>query len=1106
MGKVTYDAFISYSHSEPDAFVAKKLHAMLEHYHISKKLQQISGKKKISRVFRDREELSLSSDLALNIREALENSQFLIVVCSPRAVRSEWVQREIEAFLETHEKDKILTVWAEGEPEEAFPKILCYKEKKNILETGEEETVNIRIEPKAADVRGRSRREMEKRLKAEFLGILAPMLSCTYDTLKQRHRDYMFRKIIAAVGSIAVLAVMFMVYAFQQAAVIDERYQEARRNQARYLSSISSDLLASGHREKALLTALAVEPEADSEQPVVPEQMYALNSALTSYKSGFKIGYNPAYAGEADEVSYGVLSKDGLYYFAVDGNGNMAVLSGETGERMWTITPEDIKDSLDDLSDYKYENFEKISYVFPISEQDAAVVLSYCIAIVNVESKAITFTFPVEEGFFSDVYAYFGELLAFSRDAELYVYNLYTGERVRQLNLNKNNADSKIEYDIESLSFNEGADAIAIGLSYEWKEDSYDELAASYEERKEHQAAAEKWFAEHPPEGVVIYHLEDGTKTVLSNIQALEVLYADETHVAAIHFTDPVSGSVVNDSWGNSNYSYSQALYELPSGKLLFQGETTTVLSTSYVGLVADTLGADDKSIPVLISWIRGSLTVLNLNTGEVINEITYGSNIIGVSFCDTYRLFVGMNDGSVQMISVGSDFVRRQILSLDAQVSQFEYSSALNEIILISNKEILICDDKMDPGMTLHKMTDLELNQVNLKDVSYVETQEGIYRYFCLYGESFLDIAGIMVFPVNSEECIYQYICSDAGNSITNISFGTDEEGVLYLCFLESMAGDQLIFRKVNVFTGEIKIQEDVTSYDTLQFDYPGIVFTSDLRTMFVYRSKGAVRFDISGETLVPENRAILARQSIEEMAMTGDGRYLVLEASAGYDNTQAIYLYEVDTCTLSKLELGAESASDPEVSSIVSGLNSSYICLCSRENKIYIVDCEQRSVLKCLSYDGNDTYGIAFFDDDQYLLMATKNNLYMYCIEKEEIVYTYTLPASMSGLRLLTDSSSHYFALRDDAISENPDYNTGVQGQAIYIFYVDEKYRFYLSAKINEGYSSLSGTEVVVVSGDRYAYTRFYNYKQLRERALEVLNGRALTMEEKQEYFIAE
>ncbi len=49
--------------------------------------------------------------------------EYLIVVCSSRAVNSEWVQREIETFLEIHEKDKILTLLVDGEPEEAFPEI-----------------------------------------------------------------------------------------------------------------------------------------------------------------------------------------------------------------------------------------------------------------------------------------------------------------------------------------------------------------------------------------------------------------------------------------------------------------------------------------------------------------------------------------------------------------------------------------------------------------------------------------------------------------------------------------------------------------------------------------------------------------------------------------------------------------------------------------------------------------------------------------------------------------------------------------------------------------------------------------------------------------------
>ena len=42
------------------------------------------GKKKIERVFRDQEELPIGSDLADNIKQALAESEFLIIICSPR--------------------------------------------------------------------------------------------------------------------------------------------------------------------------------------------------------------------------------------------------------------------------------------------------------------------------------------------------------------------------------------------------------------------------------------------------------------------------------------------------------------------------------------------------------------------------------------------------------------------------------------------------------------------------------------------------------------------------------------------------------------------------------------------------------------------------------------------------------------------------------------------------------------------------------------------------------------------------------------------------------------------------------------------------------------
>lgn len=69
MKKYTYDAFISYSHNEKDAFAAEQLHKTLEHYHIPKRIQQSSGKRRLKEYFRDREEMPISLTLPVIFRK-----------------------------------------------------------------------------------------------------------------------------------------------------------------------------------------------------------------------------------------------------------------------------------------------------------------------------------------------------------------------------------------------------------------------------------------------------------------------------------------------------------------------------------------------------------------------------------------------------------------------------------------------------------------------------------------------------------------------------------------------------------------------------------------------------------------------------------------------------------------------------------------------------------------------------------------------------------------------------------------------------------------------------------------------------------------------------
>ena len=120
---IHYNAFISYRHHPADIKVAEQIHKGLEHYRIPKALK----KKNLSkmRLFRDKEELPITSNLTDDITRALRNSDFLIVICSLHTQESIWVQREIETFLQSHDHSRILTVIADGEPYDVIPEILC---------------------------------------------------------------------------------------------------------------------------------------------------------------------------------------------------------------------------------------------------------------------------------------------------------------------------------------------------------------------------------------------------------------------------------------------------------------------------------------------------------------------------------------------------------------------------------------------------------------------------------------------------------------------------------------------------------------------------------------------------------------------------------------------------------------------------------------------------------------------------------------------------------------------------------------------------------------------------------------------------------------------
>ncbi len=186
-----YFAFISYSHKDKDA--AKKLQNFIQGYKIPAKLEDRPDlPKRIGRVFRDEDEL-VGDELTPQIEEALRQSRYLIVVCSPNSAKSKYVDEEIEYFKSLGGETKILPYIIAGkattdeDPDCCYAPALRENQKKHQIVGGDAQ---------------------ENGAEAASVKLIAGMLKLEFNTLYDRFRKAEKRKrniVITAITAFALL-------------------------------------------------------------------------------------------------------------------------------------------------------------------------------------------------------------------------------------------------------------------------------------------------------------------------------------------------------------------------------------------------------------------------------------------------------------------------------------------------------------------------------------------------------------------------------------------------------------------------------------------------------------------------------------------------------------------------------------------------------------------------------------------------------------------------------------------------------------------------------------------------------------------------------------
>ena len=314
-----YYAFLSYSHA--DEAMAKWLHEQLESFRVPSSIAgQLSENgivpRRLTPIFRDRRELAAATDLGTEIREALGASRFLIVLCSPAAAKSRWVNAEVDAFKRFRPDGCVLAAIVAGEPfaserqgreeEECLPPALRTHYDRRGRPT------KRTAEPLAADLR-----EAGDGRRLGFLKLVAGMTGVGLDDLVQREAIRRHRRMaILASGSIlgmAVTSALALVALEARDSARDQR-REAEGLVSYMLGDLRSKLEPIGRLDaldgvgSRILTYYERQDATELSDPALVQRSQALNlMAGVAYQRGNLVQaeglYRQALAGTGEAVA-----------------------------------------------------------------------------------------------------------------------------------------------------------------------------------------------------------------------------------------------------------------------------------------------------------------------------------------------------------------------------------------------------------------------------------------------------------------------------------------------------------------------------------------------------------------------------------------------------------------------------------------------------------------------------------------------------------------------------------------------------------------------------------------------------------------------------------
>lgn len=318
-----YIAFISYRHKPLDSSVAKKIQRSIESFTVPAEYRDQVGGKRLGKVFRDEDELPASANLSESIRDALDHARFLIVICTPDLPQSHWCEEEIRYFLKTHDRDQLLAVLAEGEPQDSFSPYMLHT-------FDEEGNITGNVEPLAAN--------LKQPYKKEFIRLCAAMLGCSFDALWQRDRRKRANRRMGAFAGAALLLAAFTMVVLMKNHQINEQKSLSEKRLSEALVSTGQNKLASFDRKGALEDALQA-TQIEDPQNIDPQVDALLADALGAYEIGTVT--SEIFYTQSTDITELKVTDDEACLLVTDMYGKISCIDQATGTIQWEYISKD---------------------------------------------------------------------------------------------------------------------------------------------------------------------------------------------------------------------------------------------------------------------------------------------------------------------------------------------------------------------------------------------------------------------------------------------------------------------------------------------------------------------------------------------------------------------------------------------------------------------------------------------------------------------------------------------------------------------------------------------------------------------------------------------